>query len=126
MTTRPFLVTQSLPWVSRVVGTPVVRVLPGSMLLVRDLEHGGRHRITGTTKNTGTPTNAPVSRRVRLHNQQTGALVREVWSDADTGAYAFDHIAPGTYYITAFDHTNTYNGELATDLVAEPMTGATP
>lgn len=83
---------------------------------------GGNQRIFGTVKKTGTP-NAPVFRRVRLHEQVGGRVISETWSDAVTGAWSFDNIAPGTYYITAFDHTTEHNGEIATDLVAEPMTG---
>lgn len=81
---------------------------------------GGTQRIYGTVKNTP---NAPVFRRVRLHDQRSGRVITETWSDAATGAWSFDRIAPGVYYVTTFDHTNEHNGELATDLVAEPMTG---
>lgn len=76
----------------------------------------------GTTKNTGTP-NAPVRRRVRLHDQATGRLLRETWSDAETGAYQFANLPAGTYYVTSFDHTGTYNGEIMTDVVL-PAPGA--
>lgn len=83
-----------------------------------DLRWGGTHRITGTTKNTP---DLPVSRRVRLHDQRTGDPVREVWSDPATGAYSFDWIRPGTYYVTAFDHTGSYGAVIADNLPAEPM-----
>jgi hypothetical protein len=76
--------------------------------------------ISGTTKNTGTP-ETPVRRRVRLHDQPTGRLLREVWSDATTGAYSFDNIRQGTYYITAFDHTGSFSGVIETDVTPEPM-----
>lgn len=79
----------------------------------------GGHRITGTTKNTGTP-ELPVRRRVRLHDQPSGRVVREVWSDATTGAYTFDRIRMGTFYVTAFDHTGQYNGVVETDVIPEP------
>lgn len=76
----------------------------------------------GSTKNTGTP-NAPVRRRVRLHDQSTGRLVREMWSDPVTGAYQFTGLHAGTYYVTSFDHTGTYNGEIMSDVVL-PTPGA--
>lgn len=80
----------------------------------------GAFRITGSTKNTGTP-EFPVRRRVRLHDQITGLPVREVWSEATTGAYSFDRIRAGTYYVTAFDHTGQFSGVIETDITPEPM-----
>lgn len=85
-----------------------------------DLLDGGPYRITGTTKNTGTP-DIPVRRRVRLHDQLTGRAFREVWSDATTGAYSFDRIRFGTFYVTAFDHTGQFSGVIETDVTPEPM-----
>ena len=70
----------------------------------------------GTTKNIATPTDLPVRRRVRLHDQATGLLLREVWSDAVTGQYQFHGLPAGTYYVTAFDHTGQYNGEVVTGI----------
>lgn len=81
---------------------------------------GGIMRIAGTTKNVGTP-NTPVRRRVRLQDQPSGRAVREVWSDAGTGAYVFEFIRAGTYYITAFDHTGQFSGVIETDVQSEPM-----
>ena len=85
-----------------------------------DLKNAGSYRITGTTKNTGTPP-VPVGRLVRLHDQKTGEIVRQAWSDATTGAYSFDHIRPGVFYVVSFDHTGLYNGAIETDVTAEPM-----
>lgn len=84
--------------------------------------HGSHDTAVGSTKNTGAP-NAPVRRRVRLHDQPTGLLVREMWSAAETGVYQFTGLAAGTYYVTAFDHTGEYNGEIMTDVVL-PTPGA--
>lgn len=53
--------------------------------------------------------------------QRTGKLVRETWSDAQTGAYAFEGIAAGTYVVYALDHTGEYGGAIETDITAEPM-----
>lgn len=80
----------------------------------------GVNHITGTTKNTGTP-DTPVRRRVRLHDQPTGRVLLETWSDATTGAYSFDHIRAGTFYVTAFDHTGQFSGVIETDVQSEPM-----
>lgn len=85
-----------------------------------DVEDGGTYRVTGTTKVKGTPDLA-VSRRVRLHDQLSGRVVREVWSTAGTGAYAFNRIRLGTFYIASFDHTGLHNGVIATNVTSEPM-----
>jgi hypothetical protein len=90
-------------------------VAPGPVLGYRgavppspiDMRWTGVYRITGTTKNNGTPA-TPVSRRVRLHDQRTGDPVQEAWSDAATGAYAFDSVINGVYYIIALDHESGY------------------
>lgn len=95
------------------------RVL-GSMHLTPDVSiAGGTGTITGTTKNTGTP-NTPVRRRVRLHEQSSGRIVRETWSDATTGAYTFSEVNGSLkYYIVSFDHTGTYNGVIKSDVTPE-------
>jgi hypothetical protein len=87
---------------------------------LRDEQDGGLFRIIGTTRNTGTPL-VPVRRRVRLHDQTSGRVIRETWSDSVTGTYTFDGIRQGTYYVTAFDHTGQYGGVIETDLTPEPM-----
>lgn len=89
-------------------------------VLSRRVYDAGGLRITGTTKNTGTP-EVPVRRRVRLHQQASGRPVADTWSDATTGAYSFENIRQGTYYATAFDHTGQYSGAIETDLTPEPM-----
>ena len=83
-----------------------------------DLRWSGQLRITGTTKNTGTPP-IPVGRLVRLHDQKTGDIVRQVWSDVATGAYSFEGIRSGVFYVVAFDHTGTYGGVIETDVTPE-------
>jgi hypothetical protein len=79
----------------------------------------GPGNITGTTRNTP---DTPVSRRIRLHEQSSGRLVRETWSDSITGAYSFTGLRLTLYYITAFDHTGNYNGVIATGIT--PTIGA--
>ena len=92
----------------------------GNLLSGTDVEDGGTYRVTGTTKVRGTPDLA-VSRRVRLHDQLSGRVVREVWSTAGTGAYAFNRIRLGTFFIVSFDHTGLHNGVIATNVTSEPM-----
>lgn len=96
-----------------------VRGVSSATPVTVDLKNAGSYRITGTTKNTGTPP-VPVGRLVRLHNQKSGDTVREMWSDAG-GVYAFNHIAPGLYYVVSFDHTGTFGGVIADNLTPEPM-----
>jgi hypothetical protein len=101
-----------------------LRTVVGRALVGADVWYGGPNRITGTTKNKGIPNgtpNVPVRVRVRLHYQLTGYVVREMWSHAQTGAFTFNGIKAGIYYLTSFDHTQFYNGEIATDQVSEPM-----
>lgn len=76
----------------------------------------------GSTKNVGTP-NTPVRRRVVLIDQPTLLPVREMWSDPVTGAYQFQRLSAGTYFVASFDHTGEYNGEIMTDVVL-PTPGA--
>jgi hypothetical protein len=81
----------------------------------------GQYRIDGTVKLKATPANTPLRRRVRLHNQRTGALVRETWSDSTTGTYSFAAIKAGLYYVVSFDHTNTHAAVIADKLQAARM-----
>lgn len=73
----------------------------------------GPYRVPGNVYIDGTP-DVPVSRRVRLFNRATAECVREVWSDAATGAYAFEKLpmpADG-YFVVAHDHTNVFNAAI--------------
>ena len=100
--------------------TPTLRAPPKPISADIDVEDGGKFRITGTTKTKGTPDLA-VSRRVRLHDQISGRVVREVWSTAGTGAYAFERIRLGVFYVLSLDHTGINNGVIATNVTSEPM-----
>ena len=97
-----------------------VRGVASAAPVTIDLKNAGSYRITGTTKNTGTPP-VPVGRLVRLHDQRSGEIVRQVWSDTATGAYSFDCIRPGVFYVVSFDHTNTFAAVIADNLTPEPM-----
>lgn len=82
----------------------------------------GRHRIAGTVKEEGQPTNRPVSRRVLLIDQRANVVVREGWSDPVTGEYVFDYLNPDIQYLViSFDHKRNYRAVVADSLTAEPM-----
>lgn len=61
-----------------------------SVSVARDVEFGGAGRIFGTTKAKASPNNLPTKARVVLLHQRSKLLVRETWSDPDTGDYSFD------------------------------------
>lgn len=98
----------------------------GSPTVVRDLQDFGLYRIPNPrwVKEKALPANIPLRRRVQLYNQRDRRLVRETWSDAVTGDYAFDYIRGGdgsTYFVVGFDHTGQYRGVIADNLTPEPM-----
>jgi len=85
----------------------------------RDLEDGGKSRITGTVDELG----VAGSYRVRLHDRISGRCLRETWSSA-SGAYAFEWLAdrPQGYYAIAFDHgDNPKNAAIADLITPEAM-----
>ena len=70
-----------------------------------DVEDGGTGVLYGTVSKNAANTKVPVWRRVRLHDQRSGRLIRETWSDPVTGAYTFSEIKLGPEYCAiAFDH----------------------
>ena len=97
----------------------VVRVF-ANRLIRHDTVDGGRHQVAGTVKIDDSP-DIPVHRRVRLFEQLTGRLVREMWSDPITGAYAFDHIKLRPYFVITHDHLHNYNAVVADNLAPEAM-----
>jgi hypothetical protein len=90
---------------------------------VVDLSDGGPHATDTGTTTLLTIDGTPVRRRVRLHDQPTGRIVRETWSDAATGQWRFENIRAGTYYAVAFDHTGAYSGVVETDIVVPTPPG---
>ena len=84
-----------------------------------DYIHGGVGAITGTVEEKATP-NIPLRRRVRLHRDVDGMMVRETWSHATTGAYTFTDINPAyTYHAIAFDYARNYRAVIADNLTPE-------
>lgn len=58
---------------------------------------------------------------MRLFDQPTGRLIRETWSDEQTGAYRFDYIRPGRFIVLALDYTGQFDPEAKSDLEPEVM-----
>lgn len=88
----------------------------GSVGIV-DTNNGGPYAMAvGTTKRVGEP-DFPTRVRVVLFDQTRGLLIRELWSNAETGEYQFRRIRAGKFFVVAFDHTGAYNGEVVTDIV---------
>lgn len=77
----------------------------GAVVRSLDAMFGGRARFEGTVLVIETP--AP-TRRVRLHDFYTGALVAETWSDP-TGAFEFRNLKVQPYYLLAFDQNGGYD-----------------
>jgi hypothetical protein len=87
---------------------PLQNMLARNSSVLNDHYYGGPLRIAGAVKIDGSPP-VPVRRRVRLYHQLSGRLVRETWSDATTGAYAFEKLAPAEYEVRASDQTLIYD-----------------
>lgn len=97
------------------------RVFRDPPQIVRDMNYGGRGTVYGTVKNKGTP-DSPVYRRVRLIRDRDGVCVRETWSNAVTGAYAFTNVDEAERYtVLSYDHTGNYRAVVADNLMAEVM-----
>lgn len=87
-----------------------------------DTIHGGRGYIPGTVKRDSAPADLPLRRRVRLHREADGMLVRETWSDAATGAYLFTDINPALKYtVISYDHAHEYRAEVADNITPDVM-----
>lgn len=71
--------------------------------------YDGLATLHGTVHLYGKPVNTPLRRRVRLHDKRDMRLIRETWSDAETGAFRFDNIDPTVPFIAiTYDHTGRY------------------
>ena len=109
------------PLHSAAVPTVAVAGVPRTRLLI-DVEHGGRGSIPGTVKRDADPTDLPLRRRVRLHREADGMLVRETWSDATTGDYLFTDINPALKYtVISYDHEHNYRAVVADNITPEVL-----
>lgn len=85
---------------------------------VRDMQYGGNGTITGTVKVKGTPSNVPVSRKVRLIREVDGVCIRETWSDPATGVYTFAEIDRNADYTAlSYDYTQSFRAVVADRVV---------
>lgn len=92
-----------------------------SVIKSGDTIGGGQGRIAGTIEEKATP-NRPLRRRVRLHRDLDGLLVREAWSDAATGAYEFAGIDPAYRYTAiAYDYAHNHRAVVADNLTPEVL-----
>lgn len=84
-----------------------------------DTEFSGPGVIVGTVKRENTPTNVPLRRRVRLHRESDGLMLRETWSDAVTGAYEFRDLAmQDRYTVITYDYEHNYRAVITDNLQA--------
>jgi len=104
-------------------GAPASNLVPDVRLAIGLQSTGiGRGRIVGTVKEKHSPSDTPVVRRVRLFDDRSGVLYKETWSDAATGAYAFDYIDEGrTYTVLSYDHTLNFRAVVADRITPEIM-----
>lgn len=87
-----------------------------------DVEDGGIGVVYGAVSKEAVNESMPVWRRVRLHEQRSGRLIRETWSDSVTGVYSFSGLKIGPEYCAiAFDHEGQFTGVVADRLQAEVM-----
>lgn len=104
----------------RPLGTPAFNFVYKKPLgSARDINYGGKGRVSGTVKVKGTP-NYPVARRVRLYRDKEGVLVREQWSDPVTGAYSFDYVdETATYTVISYDYQHNFRAVVADNIAPE-------
>lgn len=92
------------------------------LVLSKDTQYGGRGKVVGTVKQKSLPANTPLGRRVRLINERDGVVVREGWSNPDTGWYEFLDIDPSlTYTVLGYDHLHNFRAVVADNLTPELM-----
>lgn len=90
--------------------------------LARDMEFGGRARITGDVgiKGASGAPDSMTKSRVRLLRARDGLLARETWSDAATGAFEFTGLDERTEFIAlAQDSTGSFRPVAADRVLPE-------
>jgi hypothetical protein len=108
---------------TKVVGSAPTSTLKRMMApaMLRDLQYGGSGKVVGDVAIDDTP-DVPVSRKVWLIRLRDAAVIRETWSNAATGAYAFLNVEMGQKYaVMTFDHNHVFNAVVADNLSPEPM-----
>jgi hypothetical protein len=100
--------------------SPAFSIQAQRPVIYRDMQYGGRGKVTGTVKEKALPANTPLNLRVRLISERDNALVREIWSDPVTGVYEFVDIDPTlTYTVLSYDHLRNYRAVVADNLTPE-------
>lgn len=80
----------------------------------------GLGKVAGTVKVKQGTVNKPVRRRVRLVRESDGAVVRETWSDATTGAYSFEGLNTSYQYtVVSYDYAHDFRAVIADAIRAE-------
>lgn len=88
----------------------------------RDTYFGGRGLLVGTVKEKALPSNLPLRRRTWLIRERDAQIIRETWSHAVTGAYAFSGIDERERYtVMAYDHEHDHRAVVADNLLPELM-----
>lgn len=96
-----------------------VNYFRGLPLAYRNTYQGGQGRVAGSVKIKGSP-DLPVQRKVRLIDEFTGLMVREVFSDPVTGAYEFLYVSRDhKYTVVSYDWANNFRAVLADNIAAE-------
>lgn len=99
------------------ISTPITLL---ALAVGADAFNGGIGYIPGTVKRAATPADVPARRRVRLHRDVDGVMVREAWSHAVTGEYLFSGINHRQRYtVIAYDHTGEFEAVVAAGVVPD-------
>lgn len=108
----------SVPVMSRSLGyAPTRAAVEAQVTNLKDVYDGGRGFIFGSVKEKMSPSNLPLHRRVWLMRERDGRVVRETWSDAATGNFAFEYIDERERYSTiSYDHLHNYRAVIADNL----------
>lgn len=99
---------------------PLTRMMgSGPKLGLRNHWFGGNGQLKGVVTWDDT---VAIRYRVKLFQQSSGFVVREVWSDLVTGAYSFDNIdSTLLYMVVVHDPKYKYRSLVANDLTAGLM-----
>ena len=80
----------------------------------------GIGRVYGTVQRKTDPANIPLKRKVRLVRERDGLIVRETWSDANTGQYEFRYIDElQTWAVIAYDYEQNFRAVIADGITPE-------
>jgi hypothetical protein len=94
------------------------RYLTARVTWVKDYYFGGTGWIWGNVTRSG----APARVRLWLQNARTGQVLRDIWSDAATGAYAFSGLDPALVYaVIARDPIGQLGTQILDGLAADPL-----